>query len=127
MKPKQIKIDFNTPIEKWADENKGVIMDSIYDNVFEFMDSEEDDRVILQVQPVKEQERRIKGSIRTFKVESPINVDFIISKDDIQLTLKKLLEYYIEVEEYERCAEIVKLQNGESKPKKKRGRKAKKI
>jgi len=127
MKPKQIKIDFNTPIEKWADENKGVIMDSIYDNVFEFMDSEEDDRVILQVQPVKEQERKIKGSIRTFKVESPINVDFIISKDDIQLTLKKLLEYYIEVEEYERCAEIVKLQNGESKPKKKRGRKAKKI
>ncbi len=127
MKPKQIKIDFNTPIEKWADDNKGVIMDSIYDNVFEFMDSDEDDRIVLQVQPVKEQERRIKGSIRTFKVESPINVDFIISKDDIQLTLRKLLEYYIEVEEYERCAEIVKLQNGESKPKKKRGRKAKKI
>ncbi len=127
MKPKQIKIDFNTPIEKWANDNKGVIMDSIYDNVFEFMDSDEDDRIVLQVQPVKEQERKIKGSIRTFKIESPINVDFIISKDDIQLTLRKLLEYYIEVEEYERCAEIVKLQNGEVKPKKKRGRKAKKI
>ena len=57
---------------------------------------------------------------------SPINVDFIISKDDIQLTLRKLLEYYIEVEEYERCAEIVKLQNGEEKPNsKKRGRKPK--
>ncbi len=111
MKPKQIKIDFNTPIEQWADNNKGVIMDSIYDNVFEFMDSDEDDRIVLQVQPVKEQERRIKGSLRTFKVESPINVDFIISKDDIQLTLRKLLEYYIEVEEYEKCAEIVKLQN----------------
>jgi hypothetical protein len=125
MKPKKIKIDFNTPIEKWANDNKGVIMDSIYDNVFEFMDSDEDDRIVLQVQPVKEQERRIKGSIRTFKIESPINVDFIISKDDIQLTLRKLLEYYIEVEEYERCAEIVKLQNGEDKPKKKRGRKPK--
>ncbi len=127
MKPKQIKIDFNTPIEKWADDNKGVIMDSIYDNVFEFMDSDEDDRIVLQVQPVKEQERRIKGSLRTFKVESPINVDFIISKDDIQLTLRKLLEYYIEVEEYERCTEIVKLQNGEDKPKKKRKIKPKTI
>ena len=127
MKPKQIKIDFNTPIEQWAENNKGVIMDSIYDNVFEFMDSDEDDRIVLQVQPIKQQERKIKGSIRTFKLESPINVDFIISKDDIELTLRKLLEYYIEVEEYERCAEIVKLQNGESKPKKKRGRKAKKI
>ncbi len=126
MKPKQIKIDFNTPIEQWAENNKGVIMDSIYDNVFEFMDSDEDDRIILQVQPVKEQERRIKGSMRTFKLESPINVDFIISKDDIQLTLRKLLEYYIEVEEYERCAEIVKLQNGENKPKKKIKRKLKK-
>ncbi len=122
MKPKQIKIDFNTPIEQWADNNKGVIMDSIYDNVFEFMESDETDRVILQVQPVKEQERRIKGSIRTFKLESPINVDFIISKDDIDLTLKKMLEYYVEVEEYERCAEIVKLQKGDDKPKK-RGRK----
>jgi hypothetical protein len=122
MKPKQIKIDFNTPIEQWADNNKGVIMDSIYDNVFEFMESDETDRVILQVQPVKEQERRIKGSIRTFKLESPINVDFIISKDDIDLTLKKMLEYYVEVEEYERCAEIVKLQKADDKPKK-RGRK----
>jgi hypothetical protein len=125
MKPKQIKIDFNTPIERWADENKGVIMDSIYDNVFEFMESDEDDRVILQVQPVKEQERKIKGSVRTFKMESPINVDFIISKDDIQLTLQKMLEYYIEVEEYEKCAEIVKLQNEEDKPKKKTKRKLK--
>ncbi len=127
MKPKQIKIDFNIPIEKWADDNRGVIMDSIYDNVFEFMDSDEDDRVILQVQPVKEQERKIRGSIRTFKMESPINVDFIISKDDIQLTLKKLLDYYIEVEEYEKCAEIVKLQNGDDnpKPKKKSKRKPK--
>ena len=111
MKPKKIKRDFNTPIERWADENKGVIMDSIYENVFEFMESKEDDRIILQVQPVKSQERKIKGSIKTFKLESPINVDFIISKDDIQLTLKKMLEHYIEVEEYEKCAEIVKLQN----------------
>ncbi len=125
MKPKQIKIDFNIPIEKWADENRGVIMDSIYDNVFDFMESEDDDRVVLQVQPVKEQERKIKGSIRTFKMESPINVDFIISKDDIQLTLKKMMDYYIEVEEYERCSEILKLQNGETKPKKKSKRKLK--
>jgi len=40
-----------------------------------------------------------------------MNVDFIISKDDIKETLQKLLEHCIEVEEYEKCAEIVKLQN----------------
>jgi hypothetical protein len=52
-------------------------------------------------------------------------VDFIISKDDIDLTLHKMLEYYVEVEEYEKCAEIVKLQN--APPKKKRGRPKKTI
>lgn len=124
MKPKQIKIDFNTPIEKWADENRGVIMDSIYENVFEFMESDEDDRVILQVQPILKQERALRRAITP---QSPFNVDFIISKDDIDLTLRKLLEHMVEVEEYEKCAEIVKLQKGEIKPKKKRGRKPKNI
>jgi hypothetical protein len=117
MTPKRIYIDFGTPIEKWADENKGVIMDSIYSNVFDFVESEEIDRVVLQVTPKPQKIRR-----PTFSPEQPINVDFIISKDDIDLTLRKMMEYYIDVEEYERCAEILKLQNGELKPKKKRGR-----
>ena len=124
MKPKQIKIDFNTPIEKWADENKSIIMDSIYENVFEFMESNEDDRVVLQVQPVLKQEKALR---RAIPPQSPFNVDFIISKDDIDLTLRKLLEHMVEIEEYEKCAEIVKLQNREEPPKKKRGRKPKKI
>jgi hypothetical protein len=114
MTPKRIYIDFGTPIEQWADANKGVIMDSIYSNVFDFMHSKEDDRVILQVSPKVANKQRISRSA------PPINVDFIISKDDIDLTLKKMMDYYIEVEEYEKCAEIVKLQN--EPPKKKRGR-----
>lgn len=122
--PMRIQIDFNTPIEKWADENKGIIMNSIYDNVFEFMESDDDDRVILQVQPTMKQNRNLR---QVFLEGGPVNVDFIISKDDIDLTLKKLLEHMVEVEEYEKCAEIVKLQNREEPPKKKRGRKPKNI
>lgn len=118
--PTKIQIDFNVPIEKWASENKSMIMDSIYQNVFEFMESDEDDRIVLQVQPKVEQERTMRKLVED---EAPIKVDFIISKDDIDLTLKKLLEHMIEVEEYEKCAEIVKLQNREEPPKpKKRGR-----
>jgi hypothetical protein len=122
MTPRKIYIDFGIPIEKWADENKGVIMDSIYSNVFDFVESEETDRVILQISPKPQKMRR-----PTFSPEPPINVDFIISKDDIDLTLKKMMDYYIEVEEYEKCAEILKLQNEKDnpKPKKKRGRKPK--
>jgi hypothetical protein len=124
MTPKKIYKDFGTPIEQWADANKGVIMDSIYSNVFDFIQSEEDDRVILQVSPKASNKPRISKLI-----EPPINVDFIISKDDIDLTLKKMMDYYIEVEEYEKCAEILKLQNEKDnpKPKKKRGRKPKNI
>jgi hypothetical protein len=114
MTPKRIYIDFGTPIEQWADANKGIIMDSIYSNVFDFIESEEDDRVILQVSPKISQ----KVKRPSLSKEPPINVDFIISKDDIQLTLEKMLEYYIEVEEYEKCAEIHKLQNEKKKPKK---------
>ena len=120
MKPRKIEIDFTIPIEVWADENRGVIMDSIYSNVFDFIQSPDDDRIILQIIPILTKKSRMQRP-----VEPPVKVDFIISKDDIDLTLKKMLDYYIEVEEYEKCAEIHKLQN--APPKKKRGRPKKTI
>ena len=120
MKPKKIQIDLGTPIEKWADANRGLIMDSIYSNVFDFIESKEEDRVVLQITPKIPQRTRIQ-----IPAEQLTNVDFIISKDDIDLTLHKMLEYYVEVEEYEKCAEIVKLQN--APPKKRRGRPKKTI
>ena len=115
MKPKKIQIALGTPIEKWADENRGVIMDSIYYNLSEFIESQEDDRVVLQVIPTMNQRNRVQNFI-----EPPMNVDFIISKDDIDLTIKKVLDYYIEIEEYEKCAEIVKMQNQKDNPKPKK-------
>jgi hypothetical protein len=115
MKPKKIQVALGTPIERWADENRGLIMDSIYYNLSEFIDSEEDDRVVLQVIPTMIQRSRIQKDM-----ELPMNVDFIISKDDIDLTIKKVLDYYVEIEEYEKCAEIVKMQNQKDNPKPKK-------
>ena len=120
MKPRKIEIDFTISIEEWADENRGVIMDSIYSNVFDFIKSTDDDRIILQIVPILTKKSRMQRP-----AEPPVKVDFIISKEDIDLTLKKMMDYYIEVEEYEKCAEIVKLQN--APPKKKRGRPKKTI
>ena len=120
MKPRKIEIDFTIPIDVWADENRGVIMDSIYSNVFDFIQSKDDDRIILQIIPILTKKSRMQRP-----VEPPVKVDFIISKVDIDLTLKKMLEYYIEVEEYEKCAEIHKLQT--TPPKRKRGRPKKTI
>jgi hypothetical protein len=115
MKPKKIQVELGTPIERWADENRGLIMDSIYYNLSEFIESEEDDRVVLQVIPTMIQRSRIQKDM-----ELPMNVDFIISKDDIDLTIKKVLDYYVEIEEYEKCAEIVKMQNQKDNPKPKK-------
>ena len=120
MKFRKIEIDFTIPIEVWADENRGVIMDSIYSNVFDFIQSPDDDRIILQIIPILTKKSRMQRP-----ADPPVKVDFIISKEDIDLTLHKMLEYYVEVEEYEKCAEILKLQN--EPPKKKRGRPKKTI
>ena len=120
MKPKEIHMEDRVPIQQWAEENKGTIMDAIYENVSEFMASSEEDRIVLRIIAGPKKIRRPQ-SIE----DIPMNVDFIISKEDIKETLQKLLEHCIEVEEYEKCAEIVKLQN--TPPKKKRGRPKKTI
>jgi len=120
MKPKEIHMEGRVPINEWASDNKSTIMDAIYDNVFDFVRSNEEDRIVLRIIAGPKKLRRPQ-SIN----DLPMNVDFIISKEDIKETLEKLLEHCIEVEEYERCAEIVKLQN--EPPKKKRGRPKKTI
>ena len=120
MKPKEIHMEQRVPIQQWAEENKGTIMDAIYENVSEFMASKEEDRIVLRIIAGPKKVRRPQ-SIN----DVPMNVDFIISKQDINETLQKLLEHCIEFEEYEKCAEIVKLQN--TPPKKKRGRPKKTI
>jgi hypothetical protein len=120
MKPREIHMDSRVPINEWANDNKSTIMDAIYDNVFDFIKSKEEDRIVLRIIAGPKKMRRPQ-SIE----DIPLNVDFIISKEDIKETLQKLLEHCIEVEEYEKCAEIVKLQN--EPPKKKRGRPKKTI
>ena len=120
MKPKEIHMEGRVPINEWASDNKSTIMNAIYDNVFEFIRSNEEDRIVLRIIAGPKQVRRPQ-SINDISM----NVDFIISKEDIKETLEKLLEHCIEVEEYEKCAEIVKLQN--EPPKRKRGRPKKTI
>ena len=120
MKPKEIHMEGRVPINEWANDNKSTIMNAIYDNVFDFVRSKEEDRIVLRIITGPKKVRRPQ-SIN----DIPMNVDFIISKQDIHETLQKLLEHCIEVEEYEKCAEIVKLQNAPLK--KKRGRPKKTI
>lgn len=105
MKPKVIHISENTPIEEWVGEHKSEIMDAIYTNVFEFAESEEEDRVVLQVVSGPKFRSRIR------KDYLALNADFILAKEDMDEAISNLLNHYIETEEYEKCAELQKLKN----------------
>jgi hypothetical protein len=105
LKPKIIHIPQTTPIETWAAENKSEIMGAIYDNLFEFAESEEEDRVVLQVVSGP----KVRGRIR--KDYLALNADFILAKEDMSEIISNLLEHYVEVEEYEKCSELLKLKN----------------
>lgn len=105
MKPKIIHIKDNIPVEKWAEQNKSQIMDTLYENIFDFIDSDEEDRVVIQLVAGD----LVRGKLRKENVE--LNVDFIMAREDISETIDKLLEHLVEVEEYEKCAELVKLKN----------------
>lgn len=105
MKPKTIHITSNEPIQKWADDNHTTIMDSLYDTIFDFVESGEEKRVVLKLVSKPKYHSKITGY-------DVINVEFTIAKDEISETIDKLIRHLEEVEEYEKCAELVKLKYG---------------
>lgn len=105
MKPKTIHITSNEPIQKWADDNHTTIMDSLYDTIFDFVESGEEKRVVLKLVSKPKYHSKITGY-------DVINVEFTIAKDEISETIDKLIHHLEEVEEYEKCAELVKLKYG---------------
>jgi hypothetical protein len=103
LKPKKIYIPKDVEIQNWVDDNRNEIMQSLYDNVFEFVKSKKDTAIVLQV---------ISGHItrgRVIDSSMSLNVDFIMIKDDILTTIDKLIYYMEEVEEYEKCAKLLNL------------------
>jgi len=103
MEPKKIFIEGKPQIHKWADENRSIIMECLYDNVFDFVKKNEDVRVVLKL--VTGGEKPSRGRMK----QNGYNIEFTISKDDIVETIDNLLTYMIETEEYEKCGELTDL------------------
>ena len=106
MEPKEIYIGAEIPIGVWASENKDIIMGALYNNVFDFVDSDDLNRCVLRVISQPKTHTAAKHLKRT-----GISIDFIITRDDINDTIDKLIGHLVEVEEYEKCAELIKLKN----------------
>lgn len=108
MKPKEIYIGTDIALSDWADSNKSVIMNALYDNVFDFVDSGDLNRCVLKV--IAQPKTHIKANALK---RTGVCVDFLITRDDINDTIDKLISHLVEMEEYEKCAELVKLRNKE--------------
>jgi len=102
LKYKKIIIPPNIDINDWIDENRSVIMDTLYNNIFDFIESVEDKRIVLEVVFKK----KLKMNYSDF---DGISMDFLITKKDISETVDRLLYYYEDLEEYEKCANLIKL------------------
>jgi hypothetical protein len=104
LKPKIIHISTNEPIQKWADDNHSIIMDTLYETIFEFVKSGNQKMIVLKLISKPKYHSKITGY-------DVMNVDFTLHKSEILETIDKLLNHLEDVEEYEKCAELVKLKN----------------
>lgn len=106
MKPKEIYIGTETSVGVWANDNRNIIMNALYDNVFDFVYGDELTRCVLKVISQPPTHKSVTKLKRV-----GLSVDFIISRDDIDETIDKLIAHLVELEEYEKCAELVKLKS----------------
>jgi len=78
----------NTSIMNWVNDNKYIVFSEI----------------------VRYSEKMIKNDLEYINAimisNLADNIVFIIKKDSINLTLKKAMEYFLNIEEYEQCGKI---------------------
>ena len=78
----------NRPIIDWVNENKYIIFSEI----------------------VRYSEKMIKGELEHINAimvsNLADNVVFILRNDSVDLTLKKAMDYFLDIEEYEQCGKI---------------------
>jgi hypothetical protein len=100
MSVKKIYLDTTTSILEWVDINRPVIIETLYDNVFDFLDSGKKSKTVLRV------ENKPVTNVIHLKSNGVV-FDFMLVRSDISLTIDSMLEYYESIEEYEKCAKLV--------------------
>lgn len=99
---KRINISPDIPLNEWIDNNRNFVMDTVYDNIFDFLESDEDRRIVLEI--IMRQRMVIDSSDY-----DGVSMDFVITKSSIDETLDRMIKHYESTEEYEKCAKLVKL------------------
>jgi hypothetical protein len=99
---KKIIIPPNTAIIDWIDKNRSEVYDALYQDIFDFVKSDLDRKIVLEII------MKTNLEIEDAKYQG-ISMDFVVTKDSIGETLDRLISHYEDYEEYEKCAELVKI------------------
>lgn len=78
----------NQSLSIWIRENKYIIFSEILRYVRMLLESDEDSIQVLLISNLSD------------------NIVLIVKRDEVDLTLKLSMQYFMEIEEYEKCAEI---------------------
>lgn len=107
-------------MEEWVDTNKEFILNSLYEGLADFIETNEELRLVLKLVVRK------NGHIRLSKFNS-LAFEFLLVREELMETMEGMLRHFESIEEYEKCAELVKLKkkylDSIEKPKKKASRK----
>lgn len=101
MSVKKIYLDTTVSLLDWVDDNRPVIIETLYDNIFDFLDSGDASKTVLKVAN--------RPTFNTTTMESyGVTFDFMLIRSDITVTIDSMLEYYESIEDYEKCAKLMK-------------------
>jgi hypothetical protein len=105
MKVKKIYIDIDTYMERWVDDNHLEIIHTLYDNIFDFVRGDELRRIVLRVIA-----KPTVGDNNRF-VFNGLSYEFMLIRDNIDDTISALIKNFEEIEDYEKCYELLQLKN----------------
>lgn len=97
---KKIYLDTSVSPMDWVDANRSIIVEALYENIFDFLESEDETRTVLKVEN--------KPTFDLLNMESySVIFDFMLIRSDIDITIGSMLEFYESIEEYEKCAKLI--------------------
>ena len=99
---KKIYLDSGESMETWVEENRHVILNNLYDELPSFLDDNSETRMVLKI-IIKP-----KGHVRIAEFTG-LAFEFMLVRTELDETISGLLKHFEDIEEYEKCAELVKM------------------
>jgi hypothetical protein len=100
---KTLYINSTTDWDDWVLNHHNIIIETLYENIFDFISKDELLRTVLKVIthqiPIYDDNEIYIGSV----------YDFILVRSDIDETIDALIKNFEDAEDYEKCSELIKL------------------